>query len=176
MIISLISGVASLYMIWWGVSFIENRFMICENQEDNIDEATRLRRAVSFFFGLIVVQGSISYKRSWISQTTSCILIEWLGGFANGTLGNINRQLTIRFLTGAWCLTCFVLVTAYSSVLVSFMTAPDSYKPIINSVNDLPAKPNVHITVNKNLIADTIFQVLLIIYIWIILKKLFTIE
>ena len=84
------------------------------------------------------------------------------GSFAGGALGsnNTNRKLAIRFLTGAWCLTCFVLVTAYSSVLVSFMTAPESYKPIINSIHDLPAKQHhVKVTVDKNLFADQIFQV-----------------
>jgi hypothetical protein len=40
------------------------------------------------------------------------------------------------------------------------MTAPESYKPIINSINDLPAKPDVHvITVHKGMLADVIFQV-----------------
>ena len=69
----------------------------------------------------------------------------------------------IRFLAGAWCLTGFVLITAYSSVLISFLTAPDPLKPIINSVNDLPKKPNIHFMVNKGWIADLIFQVSTII-------------
>jgi len=39
------------------------------------------------------------------------------------------------------------------------MTAPESYKPIINSINDLPAKSDVHVTVHKGMLADVIFQV-----------------
>ena len=39
------------------------------------------------------------------------------------------------------------------------MTAADSYKPIINSVNDLQIKRDVKATVNKGLLADVIFQV-----------------
>lgn len=70
-----------------------------------------------------------------------------------------SQLLMIRFLTGVWCLTCFVLVTAYSSVLVSFMTAPEIYKPIINSVNDLPTKRDIKVTVTRNLITDVIFRV-----------------
>ena len=71
-----------------------------------------------------------------------------------------NRQLAIRFVAGAWCLACFVLVTAYSSVLIACITAPDKFKPIINSVNDLPNKPEIQVTVNKNLFLDVLFQVL----------------
>jgi len=40
------------------------------------------------------------------------------------------------------------------------MTAPEIYKPIINSVNDLAKKPDVHVTVTKGMLADVIFQVI----------------
>lgn len=62
-------------------------------------------------------------------------------------------------MTGAWYMTCFVIVTAYSSVLVSFLTAPDSYKPLIQSVNELPSKPEIKITINKGFIMDIISKV-----------------
>ena len=71
-----------------------------------------------------------------------------------------NRQLAICFLAGAWCLASFVLVTAYSSVLIACITAPDKFKPIINSVNDLPNKPDIRVTVNKDFILDVIFKVI----------------
>ena len=76
-----------------------------------------------------------------------------ISNLSNVVLGN-SRKLVIRFLTGAWCLSCFVLVTAYSSVLISFLTAPEVYKPLINSMNDLPNKSYVRVTVNKGLFAD----------------------
>ena len=41
------------------------------------------------------------------------------------------------------------------------MTAPEIYKPIINSVNDLATKPDVHVTVTKGMLADVIFQVII---------------
>ena len=80
------------------------------------------------------------------------------GSLANCAIGN-NRQLVIRLLVGAWCLTCFVLITAYSSVLISFLTAPDTYKPIINSINELPKKPFIRVTVDKGFFPDYLFQV-----------------
>ena len=69
------------------------------------------------------------------------------------------RQLVIRLFTGAWCLAGFVLVTAYSSVLISFVTAPNPFKPLVNSIEDMPAHPNVKLFVNRNLIADYLFTV-----------------
>ena len=64
-----------------------------------------------------------------------------------------NRKLAVRFLAGAWCLTCFVLVTAYSSVLISFVTSPN-YKPLVNSIYDLPKDTRIKMTVNKGLYPD----------------------
>ena len=71
-----------------------------------------------------------------------------------------SRRLAIRIVAGAWCLTCFVLVTAYSSVLISFLTAPENYKPMVNSINDLALRPNIHLTLNKGLTPDLVYQVL----------------
>jgi len=81
-----------------------------------------------------------------------------IGSFASRAVIR-NRQLAVRILTGTWCLACFVLVTAYSSVLIASLTTTDKYKPIINSANDLPNKPEIRITVDKGLFADVIFQV-----------------
>lgn len=78
--------------------------------------------------------------------------------FLGKTIINGHRVI-IRFLTGAWCLTCFVIVTAYSSVLVAFLTSPDLYKPMIESVNELPLKPEIKVTVNKGWLMDVISKV-----------------
>jgi hypothetical protein len=67
--------------------------------------------------------------------------------------------MVVRCFTGAWCLACFVLITAYSSVLISFLTTIGDYKPLVNSVNDLPKNPNIRLTVIKELFADVLFLV-----------------
>ena len=69
------------------------------------------------------------------------------------------KLFIIRLLGATWCLGCFVLATAYSSVLLSFLLAPDTYKPIINSINELPFKRDIQPTVTKDLVADVIFKV-----------------
>jgi hypothetical protein len=73
---------------------------------------------------------------------------------------NERRSLAIRLITGVWCLACFVLITAYSSVLVAFLTAPDKPQgPIINSIEDLPNHPEIKINVMKGRGPDLLFQV-----------------
>ncbi|EFX71751.1 hypothetical protein DAPPUDRAFT_111452 [Daphnia pulex] len=67
------------------------------------------------------------------------------------------RQLAIRIAAAAWSLACFVLVQAYSSTLIAFITSPNT-KPIINSVNDIPNVPGLKITVSRNLGADLKLQ------------------
>ena len=91
-------------------------------------------------------------------KTSSFNLCLFTGSFAGGVMSR-NRQLAVRFLTGAWCLTCFVLVTAYSSVLLASLVAPDKFEPIINSADDLPNKPEIRSTVYKDQSADVLFQV-----------------
>ena len=59
-----------------------------------------------------------------------------LGGRSNS---ENNKLITLRFVTGAWCLVSLVLVTAYSSTLTSFIMAPN-YKPLVNSIQELAEK------------------------------------
>ena len=87
-------------------------------------------------------------------------LLNILGTISSLRIFKNCRRLFIRFLTGSWCLACFVLVTAYSSVLVSILTAPlDTYKILLNSVNDLPLKPEIRVVINKGWIMDVILKV-----------------
>jgi hypothetical protein len=69
-----------------------------------------------------------------------------------------DQKLTIRVLAGTWCVACFVLVTAYSSVLTSFVTSP-YYKPLIRSVHDIPKNPQIKITLNRGWVPDRVFSV-----------------
>ena len=77
MLISLVVGVASLYFIWRAVSYIQIISRYSHQHKNDADanslkkdtqnnekammvmgESTRFRKALSFIFGLIVVQGS----------------------------------------------------------------------------------------------------------------------
>lgn len=70
-----------------------------------------------------------------------------------------HRDLVIRFLAGAWCVSCFVLITAYSSVRISFVTSP-YYKPIIDSIYDLPQNSSVKLVVDRGLFPDLLFAIM----------------
>ena len=66
--------------------------------------------------------------------------------------------MAIRLAAGTWCLACFVLVTAYSSVLVSYIIAPN-LKPIIDSANDVPKVPGLKIVIEKGSTLGSLFLV-----------------
>ena len=55
-----------------------------------------------------------------------------------------SKKLAIRLAAGAWCLGAFVIVTAYSSVLISFIISPN-LKPIIESIRDIPKVPGLQV-------------------------------
>jgi len=58
------------------------------------------------------------------------------GGGGDHISSSSKSKIKIRFVLGAWCLVCFVLITAYSSVLTSFIMAPH-YKLFISSLREL---------------------------------------
>ena len=49
------------------------------------------------------------------------VLIHIIGSASTRAITK-DTNLVIRFLAGGWCLCCFVLITVYSSVLISFLT------------------------------------------------------
>ena len=69
-----------------------------------------------------------------------------------------SHKLVIRLIAGTWCLACFVFVTAYSSVLISYIVAPN-IKPIIDSINDIPRVSGLQVVVDKGSTIDMYFSV-----------------
>lgn len=64
----------------------------------------------------------------------------------------------MRLVGGAWCLTAFVLVSAYSSVLISFITAPD-FHSLLYSVDELAKRDDIGLVVLKDYATDVILKV-----------------
>ena len=64
----------------------------------------------------------------------------------------------IRIGIGAFSLAAFVLSHAYSSVLISFATTP-IFRPLIDSVYDIPKNPRVYVTVDKDQGTDVFLRV-----------------
>ena len=69
-----------------------------------------------------------------------------------------SHKLAIRIVAGTWCLVCFVLITAYSSVLVSYIVAPN-LKPIIDAIEDMPNVPGLQMVTVKDSSIDNFFIV-----------------
>jgi hypothetical protein len=62
-------------------------------------------------------------------------------------------------VAGAWCLLAFVLVTAYQSVLTSYILAPGMQPPLVDSFADLANKTNIRFFVEKGLSIDPFLMV-----------------
>ena len=64
----------------------------------------------------------------------------------------------MRLVGGTFILAAFVLVTAYNSVFISFITAPHSY-PLVETVADVAEKSNVKLATSKGLAIDLTLSV-----------------
>ncbi|XP_059352537.1 uncharacterized protein LOC130700516 [Daphnia carinata] len=59
-----------------------------------------------------------------------------------------SQKLAVRVLAAAWCLAAAVLVNSYSSVLITYILAPNN-PPLVTSAYDLAQKDDVHLIVDK---------------------------
>ena len=82
------------------------------------------------------------------------IVSKWKGGAIIAS-----RRLAIRLVAGSWCLLAFVFVTAYQSVLISYILAPGMEPPIVDSFSDLVNKTDVRLLVEKGLSIDSMLTV-----------------
>ncbi len=76
-----------------------------------------------------------------------------------GTLG-LRKCLKLRLVMGAWCLVSVCLITAYSSVIVSFVMAPH-YRPLVDTVKQLAENEDINPLVVKNMGVDIFILVCL---------------
>ena len=124
-------------------------------------EKRRLVHAIDFIFATILLQCKIELIKT-VERKDWTQFNSFSAGPTKTGIGNKNQRksLVIRVMTGAWCLSCFVLITAYCSVLVSFLTEPEKLnKPIIDSIDDLIKRPEIRVTVKKGWGPDFLFQV-----------------
>ena len=70
-----------------------------------------------------------------------------------------SNKLALRLVGGAWCLLGFVLVTAYQSVLISFILTPVMEPPLVKSIVDVANKKDVRFLVEKGNAVELQFTV-----------------
>ena len=66
-----------------------------------------------------------------------------------------SRRLALRLIAGSWCILAFVLVTAYQSVLISYIVTPVMQSPLANSIAELANNKDAQVVVEKGFVADT---------------------
>ena len=75
-------------------------------------------------------------------------------------MGTFRREdWLFRVIPGYWCILAFVLVTAYQSVLISYILTPVMQPPLVDSLADLANKSDVRLLVVKDLALDVFLTV-----------------
>lgn len=69
-----------------------------------------------------------------------------------------SSRLSMRFAAGSWCLIAFVLVYAYNSTLVSYISL-SKYESIVNTWDDLAASTSLRVTAPRGSISAEIILV-----------------
>ncbi|XP_046462609.1 uncharacterized protein LOC124208780 [Daphnia pulex] len=59
-----------------------------------------------------------------------------------------SNRLPLRVLAGSWCLIAVVLVYAYNSTLISYVSLP-THQPIVNTFEDLAASKTLRVTTQR---------------------------
>ena len=72
-----------------------------------------------------------------------------------------NKRLPIRLAAATWCLCGCVLVLAYSSVLISFVTSPN-YVSLVEKFQDIVNRPGVYLTVVRDFSIEKKYLVMLL--------------
>ena len=61
-------------------------------------------------------------------------------------------------IASSWCIASLVIGTYYAADLTSYITVP-TYKTLINSINEVPERPDLHLVTNKGGNADAVISV-----------------
>ncbi|EFX66413.1 hypothetical protein DAPPUDRAFT_263197 [Daphnia pulex] len=116
--------------------------------------------SVTFIGTLLYLKKQMTVKMKPFVQFKESLYMYAIGTLLNQG-GYISCKMTsIRLAAGAWCLLAFVLVTVYNGVLISYVTAILDAPPLINSVEDVLAKSDIRLVVDRGQAIDIIFTVL----------------
>lgn len=85
-----------------------------------------------------------------VGQPTKCFLI--LAKTCS------SKNLMIRIIIISWCIASFALTNFYSALLISFVTSP-TLTPLINSIYDVPNRPDVRVAVNRGINLEAVILV-----------------
>ncbi|EFX79067.1 hypothetical protein DAPPUDRAFT_245404 [Daphnia pulex] len=105
------------------------------------DSMNNIAAVVKPFQLPIVINGRL------LSTYSSSFLFYIFGVLLNQGSYCPEKKLFIRWIASAWCLAAFALVTSYNSLLISYVTTPNS-EPLIHSVQDLSNASKIHVVVN----------------------------
>lgn len=138
---------------------IDNSFD--DRLDKNCKPTNRANKLWLYVFGLLLSQGKSSCMQSPLNflcrlqQVDHCF--DAFYDICVGGRLKSNRP-HVRLVAGCWCLVTFVLVQAYSSTLISFMTTP-TLTPLVKSPEDLASQTQINAVVRKYLGTEVVLLV-----------------
>ena len=142
--ISLVSLVLFL-LEWYQLDKRENDAEVNKSikKENKVKPETTFAAVIDFVLGTLLYQGKSILLIYFISINLKFIIncnAMDIGGshyYCDG-----HKGLITRWVLASWCLASLILSTAYSSVLISFVTSPFSI-PFIDSIYNLEKYPGI---------------------------------
>ena len=129
-------------------------------EEITMTGRSRARTSNSFLYiiGMLLSQGIYEIHRpNSLRAYTSIALLKIV--ITGGPC--VSKSLLCRIVAGVWCLATFVLVQAYTSLLITYIIAPNN-SPLIESVHDLTKTSDIKLIIDirsgfDDMISVTIF-------------------
>lgn len=143
----------ALPMAAFGLAFVDYR----ESGKDARNFQSSLKAYTQYTVQIILSQG-MSNLEIKIKIAHNNLSSEKGGNYISGS------KWKLRWAVGAWLLSAFVLITAYSSVLFSFILAPQ-FKPLIRNIQELAERNDVSPVFVKGSAAE---RLVMVIYIYTI--------
>ena len=109
---------------------------------------------VSYVITIITSQGNFWINRSWhaISPTVYLNFDLLSGNYLP------NKKLSVRMLTGIWCLMAVVLINSYTGNLTSYLSVP-RLNPIPNSFDELADSSDYKLSIAANTVLMKLIMV-----------------
>ncbi len=76
---------------------------------------------------------------------------------------SFSTSIPILILTGVWEFTSFLLSNYYTTLLISYVTAPNP-QPMIKSIYELQNRPDLRVVIDKGIPSEVVISVFILIY------------
>lgn len=110
----------------------------------------------------ICIYGLLMRQRNFENYWRANIFLNsWLNFISYITAGVLpSKKIPVLFIIGTWCMAVFILSNIYTSLVTSFILAPNP-QPLIKSIYELQQRPEVRLVSDYNYNVGALILVIL---------------